>query len=156
MLRHSCLMMIFTFATSFVHGQNPALQKQLTIESIFSPGGITGRVPEGLHWAPDQKSLTFIQRNDSGEHAQLWSVDARTGEKKLLIDDEKLAKLAPSIESIPDDRQKDRINRYHVAPTIGHPIPNTCCSLPTASFGSTILPAELPLKSAPRRPDARS
>jgi hypothetical protein len=51
MLRHSCLMMIFTFATSFVHGQNPALQKQLTIESILpplvSPGvfrkGYTGR-----------------------------------------------------------------------------------------------------------------
>jgi hypothetical protein len=43
-------------------------------------------------------------------------VDASTGEKKVLISDEKLAKLAPPIESIKDDRQKDQISRNHVAP----------------------------------------
>jgi dipeptidyl-peptidase 4 len=43
-------------------------------------------------------------------------VDASNGEKKLLVTDAKLAKLAPPIESIKDDRQKDQISRYHVAP----------------------------------------
>jgi dipeptidyl-peptidase-4 len=100
----------------FLHAQNSSPQKQLTIDSIFSLGGITGRSPEGLNWSPDQKSFTYIQRDDSGEHSQLWSVDASTGEKKVLISDEKLAKLAPPIESIKEDRQKDQISRYHVAP----------------------------------------
>lgn len=90
--------------------------KQLTIDAIFAPGGITGRLPEGLRWTPDQKSITYIQRDDSGEHAQLWSVDVSTGVKKALIGEDKLAELAPPIESIKDDRQKDQITRYHVEP----------------------------------------
>ena len=97
------------------YGQTPP-RKQLTIEAIFAPGSITGRTPEGLRWTPDQKSFSYIQRDDSGEHAQLWLVDATTGEAKVLIGEAKLAKLAPSIESIKDDRQKDQITRHHVAP----------------------------------------
>jgi dipeptidyl-peptidase-4 len=116
MLRIASGLIIAAFAIHFLQAQTRMPQKQLTIESIFSPGSITGRAPEGLRWVADQKSVTYIQRDDSGEHAQLWSVDALTGEKKLLIDDEKLAKLAPPIESIKDDRQKDQISRYHVAP----------------------------------------
>jgi len=116
MLRRSCLFTICCFVITFLHAQNLSPLKQLTIDSIFSLSGITGRAPEGLHWSPDQKSFTYIQRDDSGEHSQLWSVDASTGQKKVLISDEKLAKLAPPIESIEDDRQKDQISRYHVAP----------------------------------------
>ncbi|MBV9624854.1 MAG: S9 family peptidase [Acidobacteria bacterium] len=115
-MRRCWPLIISLFGIQFLQSQNPALQKRLTIESIFSPGGLTGRAPEALRWAPDQKSVTFIQRDDSGAHAQLWSVDARTGEKKVLVDDDKLAKLAPPIESIKDDRKKDQITRYHVAP----------------------------------------
>jgi dipeptidyl-peptidase-4 len=116
MLRHSCLFIIACFAITPLHAQNSSAQKPLTIESIFSSSGITGRAPEGLHWAPDRKFFTYIQRNDSGEHAQLWSVDASTAKKKILVSDEKLAKLAPSIEALKDDRQKDQITRYHAAP----------------------------------------
>ena len=116
MLRHYYLLLIACFAITCLHAQNSPTQKPLTIEAIFSRGGIAGRPPEGLRWAPDQKSITYIQRDDSGEHAQLWSVDASTGERKVLVSDEKLAKLAPPIESIKDDRQKDQITRYHVAP----------------------------------------
>ena len=116
MLRHSCQIIIACFAINSLNAQTSSAQKPLTIESVFSSGGITGRAPEGLRWAPNQKSFTYIQRDDSGEHAQLWSVVASTGEKKLLVSDEKLAKLAPSLETIKDDRQKDQISRYHVAP----------------------------------------
>jgi dipeptidyl-peptidase 4 len=113
---YSCLLIIACFAITSLHAQNLPAQKPLTIESIFSSGGITGRAPEGLRWAPDQKALTYIQRDDAGVHAQLWSVDASTGEKRVLVSDANLAKLAPPIESIKDDLQKDLISRYHVAP----------------------------------------
>ena len=115
MLRHSCRLTTCLLAIC-VQAQVGAPQKRLTIESVFSPGGVTGRAPEGLRWAPDQRSFTYIERDDSGEHARLWSVDALSGERKVLVDEERLAKLAPSIESIKDDRKKDQISRYHVAP----------------------------------------
>lgn len=114
-MRASCRLLPMLLAAQFLSAQTAA-PRQLTIEQIFSSGGVSGRLPEGLRWTPDQKSITYIQRDDSGEHAQLWSVDPATGSKKILIDEEKLAKFAPPVESIKDDRQKDLITRYHVAP----------------------------------------
>src|SRR5215467_1860836 len=120
MLRRSGPILVWLLLLGLLYGQASS-RKQLSIEAIFAPGSITGNPPEGLHWAPDQRSFSYIQRDDSGEHAQLWSVELSTGEKKLLVSDEKLAKLAPPIESIKDDRQKDRISRYHVAPYYWRP-----------------------------------
>jgi dipeptidyl-peptidase-4 len=115
MLRRSLPVLVWLLSVGLLSGQASS-QKQLSIEAIFAPGTITGRAPEGLHWAPDQKSFSYIQRDDSGEHAQLWLVDAATGEKKVLVHGDKLAKLAPPIESLKDDRQKDQVTRYHAAP----------------------------------------
>jgi len=89
-------------------------QKQLTIESIFAEGGVTGRGPENIKWSPDNSKFTFIQRDDSGEHGQLWYVDAATGEKKILLNEVKLAALAPPLSQLKDDRARDRITRYHI------------------------------------------
>src|SRR5690348_16596753 len=71
--------------------------KKLTIEGIFAEGGITGRAPETIKWSPDNKKISFVQRDDSGEHGQLWYVDAATGEKKVLVSEVKLQALAPPL-----------------------------------------------------------
>ncbi len=71
-------------------------KKALTIEAIFAEGGITGRLPETIQWTPDSTKFTFIQRDDSGEHGELWSVDENAGVKTLLVSQSKLATLAPS------------------------------------------------------------
>src|SRR5579872_3089687 len=63
---------------------NAPARKTLTIEAIFAEGGITGRPPETIQWTPDYTKFTFIQRNDSGEQGELWSVDAKDGVKTLL------------------------------------------------------------------------
>ena len=55
-------------------------RKPLTIEAVFGAGGITGRAPENLQWSPDSTKVSFVERDDSGEHGQLWYVDASTGE----------------------------------------------------------------------------
>jgi WD40 repeat protein len=115
MLRLSRSVLVWLLSFGVLYGQSSS-RKQLSIEAVFGPGSITGLAPEGLHWAPDQKSFSYIQRDDSGEHGQLWLVNAASGEKKVLLSDEKLARLAPPLESIKDDRQKDQITRYHVAP----------------------------------------
>ena len=96
-------------------GQSSPPAKALTIEAIFAPGGLEGRGPENPAWSPDGSKLSFVQRDDQGEHGELWYVDAATGEKKLLLSAAKLASLAPDYNKVKDEREKERLNRYHVA-----------------------------------------
>lgn len=93
----------------------PAGQKTLTIESIFAEGGITGRLPENLEWSPDNSKVSYVQRDDSGEHGELWYVDPTTGERHLLVSESRLASLSPPATTIKDEREKERVTRYHVA-----------------------------------------
>src|SRR5260370_26773621 len=92
-----------------------AAPKQLTIEQIFAEGGVTGRAPETIKWSPDGTKVSFVQRDDAGEHGELWYVDTVTGEKKILASEIKLSQLAPPVSKIKDDREKERVTRYHVA-----------------------------------------
>ena len=89
--------------------------KRLTIEQIFAEGGITGRAPETIQWSPDGTKVSFVQRDDAGEHGELWYVDAVTGEKQILASETKLAQLAPPTSKIKSEREKERVTRYHVA-----------------------------------------
>jgi hypothetical protein len=77
-----------------------AAPKQLTIEQIFAEGGVTGRAPETIQWSPDGTKVSFVQRDDAGEHGELWYVDAVTGEKKILVSEIKLSQLAPPASRI--------------------------------------------------------
>jgi dipeptidyl-peptidase-4 len=101
--------------------QTVAPQKQLTIDAIFAEGGLTGRAPETIKWSPDGTKVSFVLRDDSGEHGELWYVDAITGEKKVLVSETKLAQLAPPASKIKDEREKERVTRYHVAAYIWSP-----------------------------------
>jgi len=95
--------------------------KQLTIEQIFREGGIAGRAPETIKWSPDGTKVSFVQRDEAGEHGELWYVDATTGEKKILVSDIKLSQLAPPASKIKDERERERVNRYHVAAYLWSP-----------------------------------
>jgi dipeptidyl-peptidase-4 len=94
---------------------------QLTIEQIFAEGGVTGRAPETIKWSPDGTKVSFVQRDDAGEHGELWYVDTTTGEKKILASESKLSQLAPPASKIKDEREKERVTRYHVAAYIWSP-----------------------------------
>src|SRR5580700_8808200 len=109
------------FATVFVclapvlWAQSSSPAKPLTIEAIFAPGGLGGRGPENVEWSPDGTKLSFVQRDDEGEHGELWYVDAATGEKKVLVSAARLASLAPDTAKVKNEREKERLTRYHVA-----------------------------------------
>jgi dipeptidyl-peptidase-4 len=126
-LNRRCLnLILFTLLVvqnGFTQSSAPASSpvKTLTIESIFAEGGITGRAPEAVQWSPDGKKLAFVQRDDAGEHGELWYVDAATGEKKVLVSEAKLAGLAPDSTKIKDEREKERVLRYHVAAYVWSP-----------------------------------
>ena len=93
----------------------PGAPQRLTIESIFAEGGITGRGPETIKWSPDATKVSFVQRDDSGEHGQLWYIDVVTGRKAVLVAESKLQSLAPPASSIKDERQREWMQRYSVA-----------------------------------------
>ena len=95
--------------------QSSSPVKPLTLEAVFAPGGLTGRSPENTEWSPDGTKLSFVQRDDEGEHGELWYVDAATGEKKVLISAAKLASLAHDNDKVKDERERERLTRYHVA-----------------------------------------
>ena len=107
------LFLILTVAAQSAAAQTSD-QKPLTIESIFAEGGITGRAPETIKWSPDNTKVSFVQRDDSGEHGELWYVDT-AGEKKVLVSAVKLTTLSPPISTIKDEREKERVTRYQVA-----------------------------------------
>jgi dipeptidyl-peptidase 4 len=113
-------MMLYSFLIQLAVAQfatpNRPARKPLTIEAIFAEGSITGRPPETIQWMPDYTKFSFIQRDDSGEHGDLWSVDATTGAKRLIVNETKLATLAPPLAKIKDEREIERITRYHVDP----------------------------------------
>jgi dipeptidyl-peptidase 4 len=95
--------------------------KQLTIEAIYQPGGMGGRGPEFEDWSPDSTKYSFIQRDDNGENGELWYVDTTTGEKKVLVSAAKLASLAPDVNNVKNEREKERLTRYHVAAYVWAP-----------------------------------
>jgi dipeptidyl-peptidase-4 len=111
------------FVTSSLPGQeqNPSNASpapsapELTIEAIFTEGGLLGRPPEALKWAPDGSRVAFVQRDDSGEKGGLYYVDPTTPKPAVLVANEKLATLAPPVSAIKDERQKEARQRYSVA-----------------------------------------
>ncbi|HYL12993.1 MAG TPA: DPP IV N-terminal domain-containing protein [Terriglobales bacterium] len=94
--------------------ENPQ-KKAITVEAIVAPGGLTGRAPENVQWSPDSTKLSFVQRDDTGEHGELWYIDPAAGEKKVLVSEAKLSTLAPDVNKIKNEREKERITRYSVA-----------------------------------------
>jgi dipeptidyl-peptidase-4 len=107
--------LLVLLATAQSQNAPPVSPRKLTIEQIFAEGGVTGRAPETIKWSPDGSKVSFVQRDETGEHGELWYVDATTGEKKILVSESKLSQLAPPTSRIHDEREKERVNRYHVA-----------------------------------------
>lgn len=104
------LLIVLALATAVA-----AQTKPLTIEAIFADGGLLGRAPEGFKWSPDGTKFSFVQRDDSGEHGELWYIDTATGQKSVLVSEAKLASLAPPLSKVTDEREKERLTRYSVA-----------------------------------------
>ncbi len=96
-------------------GAPQAQPSELTIEAIYADGGLLGRAPESIKWAPDGSRVAFVQRDDSGEKGALYYVDANHPQPAVLVAREKLASLAPPISNIKDERQKEAVQRYSVA-----------------------------------------
>lgn len=88
------------FFASLSSGQQPATLpgKTLTVERIYSQPSLSGRLTRGLAWTPDSRQLSYFETKGSGREAktELWVMDAGTGERKILVDAEKLESALPA------------------------------------------------------------
>ena len=115
-LRTPMLAMLFGMIAPIPAVPQTSPIKPLTIETMYQPGGLTGRAPETMAWSPDGTKLTFVQRNEKGEKGELWYVNTATGEKNVLVSTSKLASLDPDVNKVvKNEREKERRTRYHVA-----------------------------------------
>jgi dipeptidyl-peptidase-4 len=57
--------------------------KEITIDRLFRPPSLGGRTTQGIEWAPDSKRFSYLDRQ--GAELQLWTMDAATGERKVLV-----------------------------------------------------------------------
>ena len=83
---HFCVLAvaIFAFAAASPAIAQESSGKELTVDRIFSAPSLSGHLAHGLEWTPDAKQISFIQ--NTGEGPELWTMDAATGQKKVLLD----------------------------------------------------------------------
>jgi dipeptidyl-peptidase-4 len=110
--------LLLVIACGVSHAQSRPQQPEapLTMDAIFPPGGILGPVPESIEWSPDSKKVSYIQRDASGQHEQLWVVDATSGNKSVLIPDSKLQTLSPPARNSRNNLQQELIQRHGSEP----------------------------------------
>jgi len=92
-----------------------ASAQELTIQSIYAPNGLTGRVPDTIKWSPDGKKVSYFLHQEQGDKADLYYIDVTSGKPAVLLASEKIAAMKPPVAGTKDDREKDNRERYHVA-----------------------------------------
>jgi dipeptidyl-peptidase-4 len=102
---------VFLIACAFA----AATAQELTIQSIYAPAGLTGRVPDTIEWSPDGKKVSYFLHQEQGDKADLYYIDVTSGKPAVLVASEKIAAMKPPVTGSKDDREKDNRERYHVA-----------------------------------------
>ena len=88
-------------------------KRAVTLESVFGAGGILGEEPDAVTWLPDGKRLSYIHTRADGK-PELWTIDAATGERSILVGSEKLLAMTAPVSNIEDAVERERRTRYGV------------------------------------------
>jgi dipeptidyl-peptidase-4 len=84
--------------------------KALTLERIFASPSLNGPTPAQVQLSPDGKWLTSIRpRADDKDRYDLWGIDTRTGEERMLVDSLKLGSGKALSEAEKMQRERARI-----------------------------------------------
>jgi dipeptidyl-peptidase-4 len=71
----------------------PGGAKTLTVERIYSAPSLSGYLTDGIEWSPDSKRISYFGQGRSG--VEIWTTDAATGERKVLVKASVLAAAMP-------------------------------------------------------------
>jgi dipeptidyl-peptidase 4 len=67
--------------------------RALTVERIYSYPSLSGRVLHDTVWSPDGKLLTYLSDETDPGGPQIWAVDAATGQRHVLVDNQHLRNI---------------------------------------------------------------
>lgn len=62
-----------------------ATAKQLTVERIYGEPSLSGELTGGIEWAPNGKRFSYYAASADGSGEALWTMDASSGERKVLV-----------------------------------------------------------------------
>lgn len=123
-------------ASSFSQGRSQAdsqpassaATKRLTIEAIYGEPGLSGRLASGLAWTPDSKQIAFFESTGTDKDArrELWTMDAATAARHLLISAEKLSAILFRNLTLSGSEPGQEGVRPHSSNS--HPTELRCCS----------------------------
>jgi dipeptidyl-peptidase-4 len=87
-----------------------AQTKGLTLDRVFASPDLNGPQPRSAKLSPDGKFLTLLRnRADEKERFDLWAMDTRTGEWRMLVDSKKVGTGAELSEAEKMQRERARI-----------------------------------------------
>jgi dipeptidyl-peptidase-4 len=85
-----CVAVVFGAAAGVGLAQTPAGTAALTVQRLYSSPSLSGALTRGIEWSPDSKQISYLQTN-AADAKELWSMDAATGARKVLVKAETLA-----------------------------------------------------------------
>ncbi|MCP1471082.1 dipeptidyl-peptidase-4 [Sphingobium sp. OAS761] len=84
-------------------------EEKLTLERVFGSPDLAGPQPRALKLSPDGSLVTLLKpRPDEKERLDLWAIDTRTGEQRMLVDSRKTGSGAELSEAEKMQRERDR------------------------------------------------
>jgi dipeptidyl-peptidase-4 len=84
-------------------------QDRLTLERVFASPDLAGPQPRALKLSPDGALVTLLKpRADEKERLDLWAIDTRTGQQRMLVDSRKTGSGAALSEAEKMQRERDR------------------------------------------------
>ena len=89
-------------AQPFAHAQQETASqtqlRELTVDRIFGQPSLSGHLMRGITWSPDGRRLAYLDTKGTGKEAktELWTLDAATREKTLLVPADKLESMLPA------------------------------------------------------------
>jgi dipeptidyl-peptidase 4 len=99
-----------TLGTPPMSSDAAAQGKDLTLERVFASPDLAGVSPRKLTLSPDGKYVTLLRnRADEKERYDLWAMDTRTGQWRMLVDSKKLGTGAALSEAEKMQRERARI-----------------------------------------------
>ena len=82
---------------------------KLTLERVFASPDLGGGQPQALRLSPDGTLLTSVRpREDERSRFDLWAMDTRTGQSRMLVDSKKVGSGAALSEAEKMQRERDR------------------------------------------------
>ncbi|WP_375392524.1 DPP IV N-terminal domain-containing protein [uncultured Sphingomonas sp.] len=90
--------------------RTPTRPGDLTLARVFGSPDLSGQQPRALKLSPDGTLLTSLRpRADEKERLDLWALDTRTGQERLLVDSKKVGSGAELTEAEKMQRERARI-----------------------------------------------